>query len=1145
MKRLFKSIASVALMLCIVLLANTSCDIDLDIFGPIRPEIDDNRGIILNKTELDLTQGSTYALSARLSVGEGDFVWSSSNEDMAVVSENGYVTCVGIGEVVITASCGNKSASCTINVTLPPYMPVFTDEEQVLTLVKGQNFDIDDTVTFDGKTVDARVMFESENTDIATVNEKGQVMGVDSGETYIKVTADYCGLITAMKVKVTVNTDIVIESSGTDVRLATLTIPNTDNISSKELSFIVLNKGSDISDTLSVEWTIDDERVVSLSGSGTHVSITANAIGEARAVATFVYEEKSFSFYFNIKVEAAKHISAPRDGYVALDLSAVEGEIKALTIDGNDVMEYLSSAGILMIPKASISAGERAVEITASGNKYALVLVIDKENILISDLQIIAENGTYTVDLSSAGIDWSDVISFTINGSDGSAMRNGDIIKMPASSTPYGNYRISILTNGKRDYSLNVFCYTNRLNTTTVRSAADLLMLLSGAPNASFVLEEDLDLGGATFAGYVTEFFGTLDGQGHAIRNFKIVPTTLFNPPQGNDLNANYLIQTNSGTIKNILFDYEMKEIADCNLSALIGKNRGTVENCLVKMHFTSVRKSWNFAAFVNDNYGTVSNCVTIITKNTAAATHPGENETDESALGKHFGSVVSIARQNSTLTNCYAIYNDVLTGFDASHPYQFNGLVEGAAVENCKNFKTLEEFFAHENLFPKENGWSDDWKAVNGVVIFGSTALKSKTLADISVTPAGGFYSIDLSSVDGNIASVTLNGKTYTSFSGKTFKISKTDISEGKYALTLKDVNGISYAGNVTFAVTVTVLDDLRADGADGNYTVILPDSISNNILKVTLDGNDVTDKLSGKTLALDANVGIGIRTLKVITEGATDYTIKLIIAPAGANIAELTSINFVRTRTDAAGSIKYLEIVFNLGQAISGSAFDTEILVNGAPAKASLSLDPANKTATFTISDPKGWSQSTAASFYVVIPVGLTFQDGSVLIADSAWTVVQGAAMSTNGSWIIGACTGKSADSADKITLNAISYTRAIIVGDLNRLDIQFAINKSITSSQTIITTVLVNGEPGQAQLTIANNTATFYVINPKGWSQNGPTSFYVIIPEDLVLHDGSVIEASSAWIITQPSAMAQSGAYIRVDCKGEPANETLSHK
>ena len=67
----------------------------------------------LNKTEVDVSLNGTAFISA--SGGSGTTTWSSSDTSIATV-ENGTVRGLKIGTTTITATRGQESASCTVNV---------------------------------------------------------------------------------------------------------------------------------------------------------------------------------------------------------------------------------------------------------------------------------------------------------------------------------------------------------------------------------------------------------------------------------------------------------------------------------------------------------------------------------------------------------------------------------------------------------------------------------------------------------------------------------------------------------------------------------------------------------------------------------------------------------------------------------------------------------------------------------------------------------------------------------------------------------------------------------------------------------------------------------------------------------------------
>lgn len=75
----------------------------------------------LNKNEINMTVGDITKLTA-IVVGaemyDKDIEWSSSDEGVVFVDNDGNVSAVGPGEAVITAVYGDKSASCSVSVSL-------------------------------------------------------------------------------------------------------------------------------------------------------------------------------------------------------------------------------------------------------------------------------------------------------------------------------------------------------------------------------------------------------------------------------------------------------------------------------------------------------------------------------------------------------------------------------------------------------------------------------------------------------------------------------------------------------------------------------------------------------------------------------------------------------------------------------------------------------------------------------------------------------------------------------------------------------------------------------------------------------------------------------------------------------------------
>lgn len=81
-----------------------------------------SKGITLNKNQLSLqiinTTPTNETLVATLENIEGTIIWTSENEEIATVDNNGTVTSVGKGETTITATYGEYTATCKVLVTI-------------------------------------------------------------------------------------------------------------------------------------------------------------------------------------------------------------------------------------------------------------------------------------------------------------------------------------------------------------------------------------------------------------------------------------------------------------------------------------------------------------------------------------------------------------------------------------------------------------------------------------------------------------------------------------------------------------------------------------------------------------------------------------------------------------------------------------------------------------------------------------------------------------------------------------------------------------------------------------------------------------------------------------------------------------------
>ncbi len=150
-------------------------------------------GITLDKTSGSIEVGETLKLTAKVEpeAAQAEVKWSSSDETIATVND-GVVTGVKAGTAEITATAGEKSATCTVTVkakdTEEPPVEVtgITLDKTSGSIKVGETLKL--TAKVEPEATQAEVKWSSSDETIATVND-GVVTGVKAGTAEITATA--------------------------------------------------------------------------------------------------------------------------------------------------------------------------------------------------------------------------------------------------------------------------------------------------------------------------------------------------------------------------------------------------------------------------------------------------------------------------------------------------------------------------------------------------------------------------------------------------------------------------------------------------------------------------------------------------------------------------------------------------------------------------------------------------------------------------------------------------------------------------------------------------------------------------------------------------------------------------------------------
>lgn len=240
--------------------------------------INESSSITLDTTSHSLKIGSKDKLTATLT-GEAkgsELVWTSSNDDVVKVDENGNIEALKVGSATITVTTkdGKYKATCKVTVVEE------TVNVESVTLTGAKEVTVGNTIklTATVKPKDAtnkKVTYKSSDTKVATVDANGRVKGIKAGQVTITVTtAD--GEKTAT-ITITVKENQVVKVTGVKItnKKTSLTVGETYTLKATVSPDNATNK--------SVKWTSSNPDVITVDTNG---KLTAKKAGKATITVT-------------------------------------------------------------------------------------------------------------------------------------------------------------------------------------------------------------------------------------------------------------------------------------------------------------------------------------------------------------------------------------------------------------------------------------------------------------------------------------------------------------------------------------------------------------------------------------------------------------------------------------------------------------------------------------------------------------------------------------------------------------------------------------------------------------------------------------------------------------------------------------------
>ena len=350
--------------------------------GSTEPKIVPVASVTFSATASTVKAGKTAQFTAQAKDANGNVLsgkpiaWTTSSTSVATITQDGTLTAVTTGLVVVTATSEGKSADFQVTVSRAS-IAVISVSISPGQLQQGQGIVAVPTVTDStGKPVtDAALTWSSSDQAVATVNGNGFVIGVGAGTARIDARAEgILGSATVTVVGVPVATVTV-----------TLTLPTLNAGQTGQAIALTKDGQGNVINGRPIAWSSSDTTVASISAAGTYAGRKAGT-----TTITATSEGKSGSAQLTVT-----DLAASCNGSITLTLNV--GEIRTLTsgqksffcISGAATLEYV------VIPFNNSSVAASTIGLQVSGTNTAAPAAAISADLLRGALQTSAASLAY------------------------------------------------------------------------------------------------------------------------------------------------------------------------------------------------------------------------------------------------------------------------------------------------------------------------------------------------------------------------------------------------------------------------------------------------------------------------------------------------------------------------------------------------------------------------------------------------------------------------------------------------------------------------------------------------------------------------------------------------------------------------------
>lgn len=229
------------------------------------------QSIALDQSDVTINRKNTLQLTAAVAPQNATsktVTWTTSNKDIATVDSTGKVTAIGTGTVMITATAGQKSATCEVSVVV--LMDGIVLNQTELKINKGSIEQLTAKIEPEDTTEEKTITWSSSDPEIVSVDAEGKVTAHKTGKAFVKASA----------VGASASCEVTVLSPMTGIELdkSTLTL-NRNTTEQLTVSFLPV----DTTDGRTVTWSSSAPEIADVDQLG---NVVAHGIGTAKITAS-------------------------------------------------------------------------------------------------------------------------------------------------------------------------------------------------------------------------------------------------------------------------------------------------------------------------------------------------------------------------------------------------------------------------------------------------------------------------------------------------------------------------------------------------------------------------------------------------------------------------------------------------------------------------------------------------------------------------------------------------------------------------------------------------------------------------------------------------------------------------------------------